>query len=399
MPMSTDNLKAAALAQPQPLETLVLPLLPQEDYLRARLEEAASQSQVSQLLGDKRRLQEMHIAAKRFAGGPRVDKLLRLLKKRESWFKSAQEIVPERIKPRLHLVGDTLTEDLWTIGRSFWSMPFNKGYGRRLRFVVLDEEHDALAGLIGLQSPPADLSCRDKLFNYPRGEKLRLVNQTMDAYTVGALPPYSNLLGGKLCAGLICSDSVRQAYWRTYAKSKTQMEGRRIDQPLVAVTTTSAFGRSSQYNRLKYKERLLAKPIGETKGFGLLHLEHLYPEIEAFLERRRISTRGGFGNGPKKRWQNVTRVLHLLDLPNTVLSHGLKRPVYLFPFMEDLDRGMAGGSFGQPLSLSEATFAEYWLHRWAIPRTQRFPEWQTIDALSMLREKIASECLQVPDNI
>lgn len=396
MPMSTENLKAALLVQPQPLETLVLPLLPQEIDLRVRLEDAANLSKVSLRVGDKRHLQEMHIAAKKLAGGPRVDKLLRMLKKRESWFKSAQEIVPERIKPRLYLVGDTLTEDLWSIGRSFWSMPFNKGYGRRLRFVVLDEEHDTLVGLIGLQSPPADLACRDELFDYPGGEKLRLVNQTMDAYTVGALPPYSHLLGGKLCAGLICSDSIRQAYWRTYAKSKTQMEGKRIDQPLVAVTTTSAFGRSSQYNRIKYKDRLLAKPIGETKGFGLLHLEHLYPEIEVFLERRNISTRGGFGNGPKKRWQNVTRVLHLLGLPNTVLSHGLKRPVYLFPFVEDLHQGMAGGSFGQPLSLSEETFAEYWLHRWAIPRMQRFPEWHTVDTLSMLRDKIESECLQSP---
>lgn len=347
---------------------------------------------------DKRYLQEMHIAAKRLAGGPSVDKLLQLLKKRESWFKSAREIIPERIKPRLYPVGDTLTKDLWHIGRAYWSMPFNKGYGRRLRFVVLDEGHDALIGLIGLQSPPADLACRDNLFDYPDGDKLRLVNQTMDAYTVGALPPYSHLLGGKLCAGLICSDSVRQAYWRTYAKSKTQMEGTRIDQPLVAVTTTSAFGRSSQYNRLKYEDRLLAKLIGETKGFGLLHLEHLYPEIEAFLERRGISTRGGFGNGPKVRWQNVTRVLHLLSLPNTVLSHGLKRPVYLFPFMEDLACGMAGGSFGQPLSLPVETFAEFWLNRWALPRMQRLPEWHVVDALSMLREKIASECLQAPHN-
>ena len=394
--MSAKSLKVARLAQPQPPETLLLPLLPQEEYLRARLEDAADRSQVSLPQGDKRYLQEMHIAAKRLGGGPRREKLLRLLIKRESWFKSAREIDPERIKPRLYPVGDTLTDDLWQIGRSCWSMPFNKGYGRRLRFVVLDEAHDALIGLIGLQSPPADLSCRDELFDYPKGDKLRLVNQTMDAYTVGALPPYSHLLGGKLCAGLICSDSVRQAYWRTYAKSKTQMKGKRIDQPLVAVTTTSAFGRSSQYNRLKYKDRLLAKPIGETKGFGLLHLEHLYPEIEAFLKRRSISSSGGFGNGPKIRWQNVTRVLHLLGLPNTVLCHGLRRPVYLFPFVEDLASGMSGGSFGQPLSLLEETFAEYWLHRWALPRIQRFPEWNAVDALSLLRNKIASECLQTP---
>lgn len=387
------NLKTAERSDSQSLVAQNLPLLPEEEDLREALKAAASRSQLSLQEGDKEQLRSMHVAAKRLASGPRADKLLRLLKKRESWFKSAEQIVPEDIRPRLHLVGDSLTEELWLIGRSFWSMPFNKGYGRRLRFVVLDEAHDALIGLIGLQSPPADLSCRDNRYDYPDGDKLRLINQTMDAYTVGAIPPYSSLLGGKLCAGLICSDSVRQAYWRTYAKSRTQMEGRRIDQPLVAVTTTSAFGRSSQYNRLKYKDRLLAELIGETKGYGLLHLEHLYPAVEQFLKRREISTRGGFGNGPKVRWQNVTRVLHLLGLPNTILAHGLKRPVYLFSFVEDLATGMAGGSFGRALSMPEDEFAGYWLKRWALPRAQRFPEWLSIDALSLLRERITNECV------
>lgn len=396
MPMPrTTQVATEASAPQQPLAEF-FPLLPEEEALSDKLREAALRSQNSILLGDKDYLRTIHVEAKRLASGPRADKLLRLLKKRESWFKSGSQIVPENIRPRLHLVGDSLTEDLWLIGRSFWSMPFNKGYGRRLRFVILDEAHDSLIGLIGLQSPPADLSCRDSRFEYPVGGKLQLVNQTMDAYTVGAIPPYSNLLGGKLCAGLICSDSIRQAYWRTYAKSRTQMEGRRIDQPLVAVTTTSAFGRSSQYNRLSYKGRLLAEQIGETKGYGLLHLEHLYSEIETFLKRRGISTRGGFGNGPKVRWQNVTRVLHLLGLPNTLLAHGLKRPVYLFSFVEELAAGMAGGSFGRTLPLKEDDFADYWLERWAVPRAYRCPEWSAIDGQSLLRQRIVGECAYAP---
>lgn len=394
--MPTTNQVTTETNLPQRSFAEVFPLLPEETALRDKLREAAQRSQNSLQGGDKDYLRSIHIAAKRLACGPRAEKLLRLLKKRESWFKSGSTIAPENIRPRLHLVGDALTEDLWLIGRSFWSMPFNKGYGRRLRFVIIDEAHDSLIGLIGLQSPPADLSCRDSRFEYPIGEKLQLVNQTMDAYTVGAIPPYAGLLGGKLCAGLICSDSVRQAYWRTYAKVRTQMEGRRIDQPLVAVTTTSAFGRSSQYNRLKYRDRLLAEPIGETKGYGLLHLEHLYGEVESFLKRRGISTRGGFGNGPKVRWQNVTRVLHLLGLPNSVLAHGLKRPVYLFSFVEDLAAGMAGGSFGHALSLKEDEFSEYWVERWAVPRAHRCPEWSTIDGPSLLRQRIVSECAYEP---
>jgi len=38
------------------------------------------------------------------------------------------------------------------------------------------------------------------------------------------------------------------------------------------------------YNRLQYNGRLLAKPIGWTKGYGTVHLEHLYDNAVIFLK-------------------------------------------------------------------------------------------------------------------
>lgn len=338
--------------------------------------------------GNKDFIRDLHNAGR--GVGERIGfsrQLTKLFERHRQWFKSGHDINVKAIRPVLKLVESSTDEQLWTLARACWSMPYSKGYGRRLRFLVIDEAHGGLIGALGLQSPPADLSCRDELFEFPAGRKLELVNQTMDAYTIGAIPPYNFLLGGKLCAGLLCADDIREAYWRRYASKRTQMEGRRIQQPLVAISTTSAFGRSSQYNRLRYADRLLAQPIGYTKGYGMLHLEHLYKRICDLLDAHDLLTPNGYGNGPKVRWQNVTKALVLLGLPLNLLAHGVRREVYLFSLMENLTTGMAGGSFGKPYRMSSQDFGEYWRERWAIPRALRYPEWREIDAPNMIRAK------------
>jgi Domain of unknown function (DUF4338) len=339
--------------------------------------------------GDKGMLRAFHCLARsqgeKIAIAPQI---VKLLSKHRDSFKVGSEINVAKIRPVLRLVETLEDEQLWLLAKACWSMPYSKGYGRRLRFLVVDEEHQGLIGILGLQSPPADLRCRDDLFDYPKGRKLELVNQTMDAYTIGAIPPYSFLLGGKLCAGILSSDQVREAYWRKYAAKTTQMEQQLIKQPLVAITTTSAFGRSSIYNRLKFEDRLLAQPIGFTKGYGMLHLEHLYPKIRSFLDSKSDLTPNGYGNGPKVRWQNVTKALQLLGLPIDLLAHGIRREVFLFSLVEELADGMNGKSFGIPRRLSVDTFSAYWLDRWAIPRANRYPEWVQIDSRELVARKI-----------
>ena len=93
----------------------------------------------------------------------------------------------------------------------------------------------------------------------------------MDAYVIGALPPYNHLLGGKLISYILASNEVRQIYSKKYGRAKTIICKRKANL-LAAIFTTSLYGKSSQYNRLKYKNSLLYIPIGSTKGFGTLHL-------------------------------------------------------------------------------------------------------------------------------
>lgn len=250
-----------------------------------------------------------------------------------------------------------------------------------MRFVVYDDYHESVIGILGFQSPSIDLACRDKIFSYPDNQKLGLINRTMDAFTIGAIPPYSNILGGKLVAGLVACDDIRRAYWKLYGGKQTVMQGNAIEQPLVAVTTTSVFGRSSIYNRLKYKNRVLAEPIGFTKGFGTIHLEKYYSDVQRLLlSENGEYVSGGYGNGPKIRWQNFVRALPILGLPSSYLEHGLQREVYLFRFINDLEIGMAGGNFGSHINLSVNEYANYWKERWAIPRSRRNESWKDFDS-------------------
>lgn len=389
---------------PKPLkqQLTIDPALPQGDVvihphlaeaigaaLRQDILDACARFEAESASGDKGYVRALHLEARGFCKVTKPETVRSLFKKHSCHFRSGREIDPSKIDPVLIHVDDRpLWSDLFMVTRSFWSMPYNKGYGRRLRFVVYDKYHQGVMGILGLQSPPADLACRDTLFTYPEDKKLDMVNSTMDAYTVGAIPPYSFLLGGKLCAGMISSETVRQAYWRAYAGKKTEMTKRGVQQPLVAVTTTSAFGRSSQYNRLKYKDRLLAEPIGYTLGYGTLHLEHLYSRMCDFLVTRGAFKHGGYGAGPKIRWQNITNALLALQLPSSLLRHGVQREVFLFRFVEDLKGGMAGGSFGNPLVLPEVDFAEYWKERWAVPRAERFPHWNADDSVEILHNKL-----------
>lgn len=332
--------------------------------------------------GGKDFIRELHVNSKNYVSTNIYPEIWRLYKKHSDRFINGRDLDPSKIKPCLKLVEPrSIWAELFKVTRHTWSIPYTKGYGRRVRFVVYDEYHEAVIGVLGFQSPPADLACRDNLFDYPNERKLEMVNRTMDVFTIGAIPPYSNILGGKLVAGLVSADDVRRAYWKLYASKRTIMQDNSIEQPLVAVTTTSVFGRSSIYNRLKYKGRLLAEPIGYTKGFGTIHLEQYYSEVQKLLFSETGSyISGGYGNGPKIRWQNFTRALSILGLPSTYFEHGLQREVFIFRFVNDLEAGMSGGLYGAHINLAVSEYADYWKERWALPRSERIESWKEFDS-------------------
>lgn len=296
------------------------------------------------------------------------------------YFSNGNQVDPARINPILVEVNEQWQSDLFRLARLTWSLPYTKGYGRRLRFLLLDASNDKLIGILGLQSPPLDFPARDRLFNYPKGRKVELVNQTMDIYSLGAVPPYGRLLGGKLIALAAVSCEVCASYERKYAGRITEIDKRTLPARLVALTTTSAFGRSSLYNRLTFDGELVAHPIGYTQGYGSFHLAALYPRMREFLKSRGISTHGGFGVGPRIVWQTYVRALGRLGLSQDLLKHGIKREVYLFPLIRNLEEWMEGRA-DEPVHRIHSfdNLAAWWRERWLLPRAQRVDGWSNWD--------------------
>jgi Domain of unknown function (DUF4338) len=168
------------------------------------------------------------------------------------YFASGHEIDPARISPVLQLVSsDTWETNLFRLASLTWSVPVSNGFGRRLRYLVWDDHNGKLIGIIAIGDPVFNLSVRDNLIRWDaeaRGK--RLVN-VMDAYVLGAVPPYNALLGGKLVACLIRSRDIYDDFTRAYGQTRGIISKKKKNARLLVVTTSSSMGRSSVYNRLK----------------------------------------------------------------------------------------------------------------------------------------------------
>ena len=55
-----------------------------------------------------------------------------------------------------------------------------------------------------------NLSARDDWIGWTHEDRSKRLVHVMDAYVVGALPPYSYLIGGKMVAALMASQEVKR---------------------------------------------------------------------------------------------------------------------------------------------------------------------------------------------
>jgi len=296
--------------------------------------------------------------------------------KYSSYFAYPWEINAEAIQPRLELVENTKQNALFRIARLTWSLPYSRGYGRRLDYLVWDDSCNKLMGILGLQSAPISLPARDKKFKIPYESKIGLINQTMDAYTLGALPPYRELLAGKLLVLAAASKEVREDYEKRYQGRITEMRGNVLPSSLIAVTTLSAFGRSSLYNRVSKgtdgKHNIWAAfSLGPCEGWGTFHFsDQLYQKMKAFHKAvwpdKPLS---GFGTGPRIRQQVISSVLRVLRLPEKFARHNIRREVFIIPHIANLEAVLSGAS-QEPIfnDLPFADMAAFWKKRYCLPR-------------------------------
>ena len=351
--------------------------------LVGRIREILDRTAASNLDGSKDRIRALHESSRQARINESREWILSAWEKRSHYFADGGELTPSRVDPVLVPVETREHHDLFRLGRYTWSLPYSRGYGRRLRFLIVDRHHQKLMGILGLQSPPLDFAPRDRKVNYPEGRKVELVNQTMDIFTLGAIPPYSRLLGGKLVVYAAASQEIRRSYQERYQGTITQMEKRVIPAHLVLLTTTSAFGRSSIYNRVYFREsptgssRTIAMPLGYTHGFGNFHLDDLYPEIKTFLRHQGKLIPAGFGSGPKPVWQNITRAMNMLNVNGRALKHGIQRQAWVIPLAENAWEYLGEQDY-EPKYYNQGfeELSEWWKERWLLPRSKRVTDWR-----------------------
>ena len=303
------------------------------------------------------------------------------------WIAAGTEVHPEKVTPELVEVQKGTFEELvfrWV--RLHWSIPISAGYGRRLRFLVMDRSNEKLIGIIGLSDPVFALGARDRAIGWTPEDRRQRLRHVLDAFVLGAVPPYNSLRFGKLVALFAASNEVRSAFGRKY-RNRASLIGERSDSARLAmVTTTSALGRSSLYNRLQFSDETVFRATGYTAGFGdFQFLNGSYSLLSEYADRYLVATakHNRWGSGFRNRRELVRKVLSDIGLSLDFQNHGVKRQVFLVPTARNSEAFLRGEAqrlryWDRP---TNALFSHF-RHRWLIPRARDFDDYQDFDRAS-----------------
>lgn len=292
-------------------------------------------------------------------------------------FADGSELDVARIRLALRLVKSHTPEaDLFRVATMTWSVPVSVGFGRRIRYLVWDEGHDRLVGVIALGDPVFNLSVRDNAIGWNVHDRAERLVGLLDAYVLGAVPPYSFLLGGKAVACLIRSDDVFTDFQAKYGGSTGVISQVQKSASLVAVTTTSSMGRSSIYNRLRLGGETYFERVGYTIGWGHFHItDSLFEQMREFLRTRdhAYADQHKFGEGPNWRLRTIRAALKALRINEAVLKHGIQREVFIAKFATNAFDVLRHGADGPKVEglRSVAEISEMAVERWMAPRASR----------------------------
>ncbi len=287
----------------------------------------------------------------------------------EGYFARPQEVDPEGIRPVMRPVETTLEREIFRHALSFWSVPVSSGYGRRLRYLVWDEANGKVVGILGLSDPVIGLGVRDRFLGWDKKARKERLWHGMTAYVLGAVPPYNQLLGGKLVASLALSHQVVADFQERYGGRRSQIRGVVRPPVLAFLDTMGAFGKSAIYNRLRGW-----RFVGYTEGQTHHHLSAngAFEVLRELLERAgrtEVLRRHKFGHGPNWKFRVISQGLRLLGLSPEAFSLGFRRGYYFAPLVENWQGFLARGEApGRVLAWEADEAVAYWRERWLLPR-------------------------------
>lgn len=234
--------------------------------------------------------------------------------------------------------------------------------------------------------------------------KTKIGSNMMEIIVCGSIPPYNELLGGKLVSILACSPTVIKDYTERYRNQvsviASKMKGQEVirDSTLAFLGTTSLYAiGSSQYNRIKVPMAedfdLVYKKMGITEGYGTVYFSKattsvLMRVLELQDGGRRINNI--FGEGTSPRFRLISRGMSSLGIKaDAFLQHYSPRIVYSIELARNTNEFLRGETdvldypfdLQNPDSVATATqgLIDFWYKRWLTKRLQ------TVDIISRLK--------------
>ena len=316
-------------------------------------------------------------------------------------FADGSDVDPAAMEPYLEQVQSRgHTADLFRFATQLWSVPVSAGFGRRMRYLVRDSTNGKLIGVFALGDPVFNLRARDQWIGWNERDRRERLVDVMDAYVMGAVPPYRGLLAGKMVMSLIGCEEVCHAFEQRYRNTRGVISRKRKRPKLALVTVTSALGRSSIYNRLKlysqtqdggFAQVVALTRVGSTLGYGHFQLtDELFSRLRQVLreDQHAYSDDYRYGNGPNWRMRVLRGALETVGLDPELVRHGVKREVYVMPIATNCRAFLVGPEAHPEISrprISEV--AALARDRWVVPRALRQPEYKKFrrrDILTLL---------------
>ena len=137
------------------------------------------------------------------------------------------------------------------------------------------------------------------------------------------------------------------------------------------ITTTSALGRSSIYNRISIDNFKYWHSLGYTKGSGEFHFSNgVYEDIRTFAEKYCIPTakQDIWGSGFRNKREVVRKCLLKIGLSDELLFHGIKREIYVAPLGKKAKAFLQGkvnrpAFYDWPSDYLTRLFKDRWLYK------------------------------------
>lgn len=111
-----------------------------------------------------------------------------------------RDVLKSEVYAKIEICETEEQHNIFRILRYYWSSPSSDYIGRRIRLLIRDEgvKGNPVIGIAALGSSIIHIPDRDKWIGWDTNTRSHRIIYMMDAYVIGALPPYNYLLGGSL---------------------------------------------------------------------------------------------------------------------------------------------------------------------------------------------------------